>query len=132
MNADISGANCRNTKWDAGGGPKISKAVEISDAVSTDHIECCMYILLRAQFYRCSAIFARKHVYVHVRTSAPFARLTLALLFLLIDPPCLMFTGARHLPTDQQFADVRFSYRVRTQRIRQCDNRLSSPTLEKK
>lgn len=61
----------------------------------------------RAQFCRCLAIFARKHVYVHVR-AAPFARLTLALLFLLIDPPCLVFTGARHLPTDQQFVDVRF------------------------
>jgi len=35
----------------------------------------------RAQFCRCSTIFARKHVYVHVRTT-PFARLTLALLFL--------------------------------------------------
>lgn len=60
----------------------------------------------RAQFCRCLAIFARKHVYVHVR-AVPFARLTLALLFLLIDPPCLVFTGARHLPTDQQFVDVR-------------------------
>ena len=59
----------------------------------------------RAQFCRCSTIFARKHVYVHVRTT-PFARLTLALLFLLIDPSCLVFTGARHLPTDQQFVDV--------------------------
>lgn len=57
----------------------------------------------RAQFCRWPAIFARKHIYVHVR-AAPFARLTLALLFLFIDPSCLMFTGARHLPTDQQFA----------------------------
>jgi len=59
----------------------------------------------RAQFCRCPAIFARKHVYVHVR-AAPFARLILASLFLLIDPSCLVFTSARHLPTDQQFVDV--------------------------